>query len=169
MGACEEMGRIADTLVGGMMFHSDHADLMRLVGIGWLAGLHEDGYGHDSKSYMKVRRACIGHLGTICPTGDQRKSTTLDKVRGRKSSEISAQDRRQLLKSSLDEWAAWESSAADTYSEAAVGLIGNATLHKTAKKLQRSAERELVEALRIADELASLNWDLAHAYEMGGE
>lgn len=169
MGACEEMGRIADTLVGGMMFHSEHADLMRLVGIRWLASLHEDGYEHDAKAYRKARRLCIDHMERMCPTGDQRRPEPVGKAAQTPRQGLSAQDMRQLVKTSLEGWAAWESSAAKAYADASVSLVGNDTLYRWAKRLQRAAEAELAEVRSAISELSSCNWDIVHAYEMGGE
>lgn len=169
MAACEELGHVADTLVGGMMFHSDHADLMRFVGLGWLADLHEDGYSHDSAAYRKVRSKCIRHTDRICPTADQKRTGSLASVAKRSRLDVSGQDRRQLLKTSLEEWAAWESDAAKAYSEASVALSDDAALYRLVRKLQRGAERELAEARDYISELSACNWDMVHAFDMGGE
>ena len=43
MGAADVLGTVCDRLVGGLMFHSEHADLFAYLGIEWLAEAHEDG------------------------------------------------------------------------------------------------------------------------------
>jgi len=83
--------------------------------------------------------------------------------------DVSGQDRRQLLKTSLEEWAAWESDAAKAYSEASVALSDDAALYRLVRKLQRGAERELAEARDYISELSACNWDIVHAFDMGGE
>ena len=84
------------------------------------------------------------------------------------SNNVNAQDRRQLLKNSFEEWANWEADAASTYAEVAKGLEGDEVARHKVLKMQRSAERELVEAKRILDEMSACGWDLIHAYEIGG-
>jgi hypothetical protein len=165
---CEYLGRVSDTLVGGMMFHSDHADLMRLLGLMRFARLHEDGYMSDSKAYRKVRAMCIDHGRMLCPSGDQSRGKSLDQLRGKRSDQISAQDRRQLLKGSFEAWAKWEADAASTYAEAAKGLEECEVARHRVLRMQRSAEREMVEAKRALEEMSACGWDLIHAYEIGG-
>lgn len=165
---CEHLGRASDTLVGGMMFHSDHADLMRLLGLMGFARLHEDGYRSDSKAYRKVRAMCVDHGRMLCPSGNQSRGKSLDALKGKRSDQINAQDRRQLLKNSFEEWANWEADASSTYAEVAKGLDGDEVARHKVLKMQRSAERELVEAKRILDEMSACGWDIVHAYEIGG-
>lgn len=41
--------------------------------------------------------------------------------------------------------------------------------YKLVRKLQRGAERELAEARDYISELSACNWDMVHAFDMGGE
>lgn len=93
---------------------------------------------------------------------------SLDQLRGKRSDQISAQDRRQLLKGSFEAWAKWEADAASTYAEAAKGLEECEVARHRVLKMQRSAEREMVEAKRALEEMSACGWDLIHAYEIGG-
>lgn len=168
MTATEAMGQVSDTLVEGMMVHSDHADLMGLIGLGGFAKLHESGYKHDSRAHRKVRRLCASVTGCVCTQGKLEYSNPFSQALSRRGQDISAQDRRQLVKSSLEGWHAWESTASSRYAVVADELrsLGEATLLREVLSLQRGAEAEMSEALDLLTELTVCNWDLAHAYDM---
>ena len=78
MGAVDVVGTVTDRLVGGMMFHSEHADLCRWLGVMWLAKAHEDGYAHDARCLRKLRRMCVDRMGTFPPEGRQERGHALD-------------------------------------------------------------------------------------------
>ena len=156
------MGTVADRLVGGMMFHSDHADLNRLIGLDAFAELHEDGFHDDSASLRKVRRKCVLHLGRIPQQGKQERGKDLDKVMAYTASDLSANDRYRLAVSSLESWERWERDTAKVFSNAASALDG--TLWKLVERLQRGAEHEAVEASRLLMEARAC--DMAHLYDM---
>ena len=156
------MGTVADRLVGGMMFHSDHADLNRFLGLDAFAGLHEDGFLDDSRSLRKVRKKCVLHLGRIPQQGKQERGKDLEKVMAYRSSDLSANDRYRLTVSSLEAWERWERGTAEVFSEASNALDG--TLWKLVKRLQMGAEKEAVEASRLLTEAKAC--DMAHLYDM---
>lgn len=152
MGCVEALGRVADRLVGGMMFHSDHADTMRLIGFGNLARLHEDGYHDDSKSLRKVHRACIDHLGVIVPQGSQARPEHAD------VGDVGQSGRRRMLRSSMEEWAEWESCTSRLFAECACEMT-NAALWDLVHGLQSNVDMELAGARSVMARMDACDWD----------
>lgn len=170
MAAQDVAGAVCDRLVGGMMFHSDHADLCRLLGVEWLAKLHEDGYLHDSKAHAKVRRQTIRHVGLLASAGRQERTRTLDQWRGRRMSDVQPDARSIALRDAMRDWCDWEESAADTYRTAYSRLLscGCMSLAEESKELAVETEEELSRARAIWAEMDACGFDMPHVMEMGG-
>lgn len=169
MSAPDVLGTVCDRLVGGMMFHSDHADLCRLMGVGWLAELHEDGYLHDSKAHAKVRREAIRHTCLIAPSGRQERTHTLDQWQGRKAHEVTREQRQSALEDAMADWCDWEESAAATYRTAYRRMLecGCMELAELMRKLATDTECELAHARELRVEMMACDWDMSHVLEMG--
>lgn len=161
------VGAVSDRLVGGMMFHSDHADMMRLLGIKSLRRLHEDGFSNDSHNMRKVRKACVSYLGKIPPHGKQERTKTLDSVAKRGADGIGASERQRLVRASMSDWIEWESGTIDTYARAANELCDHAVMWELMRELQSDTERELSHAREVSLELESCGYDMCHIFEMG--
>lgn len=162
MDELRAMVTVADRLTGGLMFHSDNADLMHFLGLEGFAKLHEHGFLDDSESLRRVRRKCIHHLGRIPEQGRQERGETLSKVTSYEQSDLSANDRYRLAVSSLEAWSEWERETAEVFSEAKESLDGS--LWKLVSKLQRGAEGEHAEARGLLIEAKAC--DMAHIYDM---
>lgn len=163
------IGAACDVLVGGMMFHSDHGDLCRLLGIEWLAQSHDDGFAHDAKAYKLLRRKAIRHTGELPSYGRQERTTTLDKWRSATADGIEHDDLVHALRQAMDEWCSWEGHAMEEYADACQRLtsLGHMDLADELKSLAKDTEREHAEARALRREMRSCSWDMAHIYEMG--
>lgn len=156
------MGTVCDRLTGGLMFHSDHADLMTFLGLGGFAHLHEDGYRHDSRSLRRMRTECIRRVGKIPQQGNQSKGNALSKVIAYSRRELSANDRYRLTNESLKAWSEWEHGTSKVLTESLGVLDGQ--LWKMVDKLARGAEDEAMMADELCMEVAAC--DMAHVYDM---
>ena len=171
MAAQDVMGAVCDKLVGGMMFHSDHADLCRLLGVEWLARAHEDGYLHDSKAHAKMRRKYIRHVGMMASAGRQERTRTLDQWRGRRMADVQCDTRPIALRDAMRDWCEWETGAADTYRTAYQRLLscGHMALAEEARELAVETEDELSRARAMWVEMDACGFDMPHVMEMGGD
>lgn len=156
------IGKVCDRLTGGVMFHSDHADLMWFLGLEGFAKLHERGFTHDSESLRRMRRECMMRTGKIPQQGNQSKGNALAKVSAYSRRDLSANDRYRLTTESLKSWSEWEHGTAKVLGEAAEELGGS--LWRMVDKLRRGAEDEAVEADNLMME--AMACDMAHVYEM---
>lgn len=170
MPARDVVGAACDVLVGGMMFHSDHADLCRLLGIEWLARLHDDGYAHDAVAYRKLRRKAIAQTCEIPTYGRHGRTTTLDRWRGMTADEVDTDGRVTALRQAMDEWCSWERTASEEYGECHSRLLshGYVDLADEMRHLAIDTEREHAEACALRREMRACGWDMAHVYDMGG-
>lgn len=162
MAAIDVLSSVSDRLVGGMMFHSDHADLCRMYGIEWLAKLHDDGFLHDSKSLSRVHRKCILLTGLAVLNGRQERTHVLDRFKGKSAWDVVPT--MEDVRDAMCDWTDWESSAMDTYRTAYRRLtdMGEVALAEEAKRLALDTEEELAEAKAIAHEMAVSGWDMPH-------
>lgn len=167
MSPDEAMGMVADRLVGGMMFHSDHADLMSMLGIGWMRKLHERGFRDDSKSFRKVRSSCVRHLCTMAPRGGQVVGTSLDGLVGKTRSDIGVLDYPRLVKASMADWVEWEAGTAGVFHEASESLGG--ALWDVVHGLESDVEDELSLARDIERRMFACNYDMAQIYDGGAQ
>lgn len=167
MAALDIVGTVTDRLVGGMMFHSEHADLCRWLGLTWLAKMHEDGYEHDAKCLRKVRRLCIDRFGTFPTEGRQERGHALDAYRNIHSWAIKADVRETALKASVEGWVDWEASTVTILTGAHSQLQGELMMADAFRKLAVDTSVELAGARRIMAEMDACGWDIVHAYDMG--
>lgn len=168
MAARDVLGSVCDRLVGGMMFHSDNADLCRLMGVEWLAELHDDGFLHDAKAHAKVRRLAILHTRGTVASGRQDRTHTLDQWRKVRACDITHEQRMVALRDAMDDWCEWEESAAETFRAAYSRMLdcGHAAIAKRLLKLAEDTEDELAEARLIRAEMDACAWDMPHVMEM---
>lgn len=167
MTHAEVLGAVSDRLVGGMMFHSEHADLMRMLGIGWLAKLHEHGFMDDSKAYRKARRLCIRHCGMVAPSGNPPQPDALSQLKGHTRGDIRALDAQRMLRASMQEWRTWESGTAKAMAGAADELADSAVLWDAVRGMQFDVEHELAMLEEIMFEMDQCSYDMGHVHDMG--
>lgn len=166
MNHAEVMGTVSDRLVGGMMFHSDHADVMHMVGMNGLAKLHEEGFHDDSHAMRRVRRACVRYLCTLPKSGGQSKTDTIDPLIGRDRGNVSASETQRWVRASMQEWVEWEHGTVEVFSEAAKSLVGHESLWRLVTKLQRNTEQELAHARELMLEMEACGYDMCHVLDM---
>ena len=168
MSASDVLGVVCDRLVGGMMFHADHADLCRLMGFENLAGHHDDGFLHDSKAHSKVRRLTVLHTCVIAPSGKQDRTHTLDRWQGVKREGVSREQRESAIRDAMVDWCDWEQSAAATYNNAYRRMLecGHMALADLMRRLAEDTEDELAEARKMYAEMEACDWDMSHILEM---
>jgi len=167
MTHAEALGAVSDRLVGGMMFHSEHADLMRMLGITWLAKLHERGFKDDSKAYRKARTLCIRHCGTVAPSGNPPQPDALSQLNGHVKGDIRALDVQRMVKASMQEWRKWESGTAKAMASAADELTDSAVLWDEVRSMQSDVEDELAMLEEIMCEMDQCSYDVGHVHDMG--
>lgn len=151
------------------MFHSEHADLCRLMGFHGLAEENEDGYAHDSKCLRKVHRIGIDHTGALLPEGRQERSHVLDAYQRHASWDIDADMRRHALECVLDDMVEWEEGTCDVLRRAHACLLdrGEATLAKCVRRILEDTEEELALYRHEHSRFESVNWDLELAMWRG--
>ena len=168
MASIDVMGSVCDRLVGGLMFHSEHADICHTVGVEWLARLHEEGFEHDSGCMREMRRLAIRHLGMPVPEGRQDRTHSLDAYRGSKCWDLSPDVRLQAIKSAMHEWIDWESGTVTVLTSAygRLGDSGELLLADKVKRVVKDTSRELANAREILVEMESVGWDMSHILQM---
>ena len=161
MAAVDVLGTVADRLVEGMMFHSDHADLCRLMGFKRLTKLHERGFRDDSSALRMVHGLCIERTGMLVPQGRQERTRTLDRWQGVRRRGIPTEDRAKALESVMSDWLDWEDGTADTYRMAARRLweMGETALSLRVNDLAEETEAELAGATDLYCRLSASGWD----------
>lgn len=171
MAVQDVLGAVCDRLVGGMMFHSDHADLCRFLGVEWLARLHDDGFLHDSKAHCKVKMMAVRLTDMMVSSGRQERTHALDQWRGMRTTDVTCDKRNQGIADAMDDWCEWEESAASTYRTAYSRLVsmGQMVLADEMRRLAKDTERELAEAKSLRLEMRACGYDIAHVMEMGAE
>lgn len=166
MSAVDVIGTVSDRLIGGVMFHSEHADLCRWFGLHGLAGLHEDGFMHDSKCLRKVHRLCIDHLGVTVPEGRQERSHLLDAYRSKRMWD-SVPD-AMTIQDAMADWIEWESGTVSVFTGAYNRLLNcdKLLLADYIKDVCEDASTELAHARKLMHEMQSCGWDMPHIFEM---
>ena len=160
MAAKDVLGAVCDRLVGGMMFHSDHADFCIYMGFKHLTKLHERGYRDDSRSLREFRALCIRRCNTFPTQGRQDRTRTLDRWRSDRT-DIETCDRASALKECMRDWVEWETGTASTYRDAARRLweMGETALSKRVNDLADETEEELAGATDLMCRLSASDWD----------
>ena len=169
MAAVDVLGTVADRLVGGMMFHSDHADLCAWLDIRWLAKLHEDGYLHDSKCLRKVHRDGVMFLGAMVPDGRQQRTHSLDAYRSTARWSVNADVRKCAVADAMHDWIDWEDGTAKAMNAAYRRLFdcGETAVACRVKDIARDTEEELAHARSLLVEMEAVCWDMSHVMQMG--
>lgn len=168
MAAIDVLGNVSDRLVGGMMFHSDHADLCRFIGVEWLVSQHEDGYQHDSKCLRKVHMSAIANLGVMVTDGRQERSHALDAYRKESSWTIAQDVACKALKDSMVDWIEWERGTATMMASAYRRLWdgGELSLANLVRKIAEDTEEELAHARLLMREMDNACWDMTYILSM---
>lgn len=168
MSAVDVMGSVSDRLVGGLMFHSEHADLCRWLGIEWLANVHEDGFLHDSSCLRRMRRLALRHTGCMAPEGRQDRSHALDAFRGTQRWCVKGDVREAALCDAMHDWCDWEEGTVTVLTSAVNRLesCGELLLADKVRAVAKDTSRELAEARDMLVEMESVNWEMPHILEM---
>lgn len=168
MAAHDVMGAVCDRLVGGLMFHSEHADLCRYAGVVWLAELHEEGFWHDTKCMREVKRACVRNLGVPVPEGRQDRSHALDAYRGTKRWDLKPDVTKSIVCDAMHAWVDWEAGTVTVLANATARLesSGELLLADMVRKVAKDTRRELAEARDLMCEMESTCWDMSHIQQM---
>jgi len=168
MAATDILGTVADRLVGGMMFHSDHADLCSWLGVRWLAELHEEGYHHDARCLRKVHRIGIEISGLMVPDGRQERTHSLDAYRQVKRWEVKPDVRKSALSDAMHDWIDWEAGTVQVLASAYRRLFdcGETTMALKVRDMARDTEKELAHARDLLCEMDAVCWDMPHVMEM---
>ena len=161
MAASDVLGTVCDRLVGGMMFHSDYADLCMFMGFKRLRKLHEDGYADDSKMHRKVRRMCLRMTNELPAQGRQDRGRILDRWRSKSRLDVPCEERIAALKEALRDWADWERDTSEIYDDAAKRLwdMGECHMSGTISEMARSAAEEMATACDLTCRLEACGWD----------
>ena len=161
MAASDVLGAVCDRLVGGMMFHSDNADLCMLLGFKRLRKLHEEGYASDSRAHRKVRTMCLRMTNELPAQGRQERGRILDRWRSKSRVDIPHDERIATLKEAVRDWADWERDTAEIYDDAAKRLwdMGECHMSHVIAKMARSASEEMATACDLMCRLEACGWD----------
>lgn len=168
MAAHDTLGTVCDRLVGGTMFHLEHADLCRWLGVEWLAREHEGGHDHDTACLKKMRALCIRHLGTFVPEGRQERGHLLDAYRQQHSWEAKLDVREAALRDAMTDWVDWESGTATLLASASSRLadMGELLLSDAVRKVAKDTSRELARARQLMMEMDAAGWDICRIIDM---
>ena len=168
MTAADMIGTVCDRLVGGTMFHLEHADLCEWIGVPWLYALHREGYEHDSACLRRMRRACVRHLGTFATEGRQERSHMLDAYRQAKRWETKLDVRTTALSDAMYDWVDWEDGTVTILTSASKRLsdAGYLLLSDKVRDMAEDTSRELAEARELLMQMESVDWDMGYILEM---
>ena len=168
MSAVDVYGQIADRLVGGMMFHDDHATLMEFLGYQGLKRVHESGYLSDSADLRRVQRYCVSHLGQIAPRGGQKRVPVLDPLMGMRRGDIDDDTRLNKLRSSMDAWVDWETETKKVYERAWESLMrtNDTSAMRLVEHLIANVDDELSMAVELRLGLQASGWDMPYAMDI---
>lgn len=169
MTAADTMGTVCDRLVGGTMFHLEHADLCEWIGVPWLYDLHKEGYEHDSTCLRKMRRACVRHLGTFAPEGRQDRSHLLDAYRQARKWDVKPDVRMSVLNDAMHDWVDWEDGTVTILTSACKRLsdAGCLLLSDKVRAIVKDTSDELAEARELLVQMEAVGWDMTYVLEMG--
>ena len=158
----EALGSAVDRLVGGVMFHSEHADLCWYMGLEGLAKENEDGYRHDSKCLRRLHRLAIEHLGMTPPEGQQKRSGLLDQYAKESRWNVTPNTRKRMLEKALTDMVEWEDGTCAVLREAHKSLFenGDAAIAKEVRRILMDTEDELAGYRKELARFQSVNWDL---------
>lgn len=164
----DALGTVSDRLVGGVMFHLEHADLCEWLGVRWLADLHREGYEHDSRCLRKVRTLCVRHLGTFVREGRQERSHLLDSYRQQRGWETKSDVRRAALCDAMHDWVDWEEGTVTVLTSACKRLsdCGCLLLSDKVRKMAKDTSKELAHARELLSEMESVCWDMDYVLQM---
>ena len=162
MTPSEALGSVVDRLVGGVMFHSEHADLCWYMGLDVLAKENEAGYRHDSKCMRRLHRLAIAHLGTTPPEGQQKRSGLLDQYAKESRWNVTPNTRKRMLEKALTDMVEWESGTCAVLREAYGVLFdaGHMTIANEVERILADTEDELAGYRAELARFQSVNWDL---------
>lgn len=168
MAAVDILGTVADRLVGGMMFHSDHADLCMWLGVNWLSGLHEDGYRHDAACLRDIHRMSVRFCGLMPQDGRQQRTHTNDAYRSTPRWSVKADVRETALCDAMHDWVDWEAGTVQVLASAYRRLFdaGETAVACKVKAITKDTEKELAHARDLLCEMEAVGWDMAHILEM---
>jgi hypothetical protein len=168
MAAREVMAEVAGRLVGGMMLHSDHADLMAFLGLRGFKRYHERGYHDDAMAFRKIHRATIKYTNMMVPQVDQEGSDELSPYMNYDRMTLDSEAKRNALEGAMASWEEWEQGTVQTYSRAARDLqaLGEAKLWKKVYELQCKAEKELAMLRKLTCDMKTCGWDMCHILDM---
>ena len=167
MDATEALATVSDRLVGGVMHHSDHADLCWHMGLEEVARMNEAGYRHDSKCLRRVRKAAIRNLGSPLPESRQDRSHLLDAHRREPWWELGPQARQDALRTALGNMAEWEEGTCAVLRRAHESLLarGQATLSDLVWEILADTEGELAGIREACALCETCGWDVPTCLE----
>ena len=168
MTAADVMGTVCDRLVGGTMFHLEHADLCEWAGVPWLYDLHREGYEHDSACLRKMRYLCLHHLGTFATEGRQERSHLLDAYKQTKKWDVKPDVRKTVIHDAMHDWIDWESGTVTVLTSAYNRLAdsGNLLLADKVKAVIKETSNELAGAREMLAQMEAVEWDMTYILEM---
>lgn len=168
MTAADIMGTVCDRLVGGTMFHLEHADLCEWIGVPWLYELHHEGYEHDSVCLEKMRRMCVRHLGTFATEGRQERSHLLDAYKQTKKWDVKQDVRKTILHDAMRDWIDWEDGTVTILTSACKRLsdAGYLFLSDKVRKVVKDTSDELAEARDLLTRMEAVDFDMSFILEM---
>ena len=168
MTAADIMGTVCDRLVGGIMFHLEHADLCEWIGVPWLYELHHDGYEHDSACLSKMRKLCVYHLGTFATEGRQERSHLLDAYKQTKKWDVKQDVRKTILHDAMRDWIDWEDGTVTILTSACKRLsdAGYLFLSDKVRKVVKDTSDELAEARDLLTRMEAVDFDMSFILEM---
>lgn len=168
MAAHDVLGTVCDRLVGGVMFHLEHADLCEWLDVPWLAKLHRDGYEHDSACLHRMRTLSIDHLGTFVTEGRQDRSHLLDAYRQTMRWDVANDVRMAALRDAMHEWVDWENGTVTVLTSACKRLSdgGYLLLSDKVRKVAKETSEELAEARDLMTRMQAVDWDMTYILTM---
>ena len=168
MTAADIMGTVCDRLVGGVMFHLEHADLCEWAGVPWLRDVHREGYEHDSECLRKMRHLCVHHLGTFATEGRQERSHLLDAYKQTRAWDLKPDVRKTVIHDAMHDWVDWEDGTVTVLTSSCKRLsdAGFLLLSDKVRKVAKETSEELAEARSLLREMESVDFDMTYVLEM---
>lgn len=169
MSAVDALKPVADRLVGGMMFHSEHANICLLHGLRKLARHHEDGFASDSHAFREVHSETVRHTGFVLPDGDQKRQGGSSST-GACAWSVTSEQAAKAARETTEAWVEWESGTVSVYMGAYKRLwdMGEPCLAALVLKLAEDTQDELAGARGIMQDMMVADFDCTYIADKYG-
>ena len=163
MNVSEIYSKLAERMIGGMMFHDSMSQYYRFLGLNGYARCHEYHYCKESKGYQKLCRYFTEHHNKLIP---ESKVDVLEYIPSGwymyARQDVDTGTKRQAVKDGVEKYVAWEQGTKDLYQRMYRELmeIGEVASAKFVCCFVKDVDRELKYAQKKHIKLKTADYDI---------